>query len=118
MVPPPVIQTFSAVFLVLALRIAFCSFVICFLCPSVLIYIFFLSLYLVAYVYVNITPVETGTNRYKSVQVVPFCTGLYRPVCFDKFKDFKGCRKFKWAGPFPKITILFNISRITGISGF
>ena len=40
------------------------------------------------------------------VQLVALCTGLYRPVCLDKFKDFKGFRTFKWAGPFPKIAIL------------
>ena len=38
----------------------FFSFVICFLCPSVLlIFSFFLHLYLVDYLYVYITPVET-----------------------------------------------------------
>ena len=43
------------------------------------------------------------------LQLAQLCTGLYRPVCLDKFKDLKGFRKFKWAGPFPKIAILSQI---------
>ena len=49
------------------------------------------------------------------VQLVPFCTGLYRSVCLDKFKDFKGFRKVQWAGPFPKY---YFVSKFQGFQDF
>ena len=70
---PPVIHAFLLILCFSCSGTAcFCfSFVMGFLCPSMLISACFLSIWLLIYLYASYAPVETGTNRYKSVQVVP-----------------------------------------------